>query len=155
MSELPVIDFSPGRELLEACAGPSPVTGSVTSLRTVVHSLRFHWQLAVCLLGGTLLACLVYCLVIPREYEAKAQIALRIAPVTGLNLEGTDGGYSGSFASGQTQLETLANVFRSDRLAWRVIVETRLYRDPAFAHGIMQVSGFRPDAPAPEVRAKL
>lgn len=108
------------------------------------------------LFGGVLLACLAYCLAIPREYEAKARIALRIAPATGLNLDGTDGSYSGSFASGQTQLETLTSVFRSDQLAWRVIDEARLYREPAFAHGIIErYPGFRPEAPGLEARAKL
>jgi polysaccharide export outer membrane protein len=103
-----------------------------------------------------LVACLVYCLVVPRQYEASARVALRVAPATGLNLEGTDGGYSGSFASGQTQLETLASVFRSDQLAWRVIVDKKLYGQRAFQHGIIsRFPGFRPESPSPEARALL
>ncbi len=121
-------------------------------------SLRVIWvrrRLVAIILGGVLLACLVYCLAIPRQYEAKARLALRIAPATALNLDGTDG-YSGSFASGQTQLETLASVFRSQQLGWGVIVEQKLYRAPAFAHGIMErYPGFNPESPNPEMRARL
>jgi polysaccharide export outer membrane protein len=103
-----------------------------------------------------LLACLIYCLVVPHEYEAKARVALRIAPETALNLDGTDGSYSGSFATGQTQLETLASVFRSDRLAWRVIDEKKLYNQAAFAHGLLRrFPDFRPEASSPEARAYL
>jgi polysaccharide export outer membrane protein len=125
-------------------------------LRGVGQVLRARWRLAVSLLGGTLLACIIYCLVVPHEYEAKARVALRIAPETTLNLDGTNGSYSGSFATGQTQLETLASVFRSDRLAWRVIEEKKLYAQAAFAHGLLKrFPDFRPEAPSPEARACL
>ena len=106
--------------------------------------------------GGLLLACLLYCLIVPNEYEASATVALRAAPATTLSLDGSSEGSSGSFASGQTQLETLANVFRSDQLAWRVIVDERLSDAPAFMGRFPRhFAAFRPDAPGPDAEAYL
>jgi polysaccharide export outer membrane protein len=108
------------------------------------------------IIGGLLVACLVYCLVAPKQYEAKARLALRAAPANALGLDGSDGAYSGTFASGQTQLETLANVFRSDQLAWRVILEQKLYQSPAFQGRFAErFSGFRPDSPSTGARGFL
>ncbi|MFZ0392987.1 MAG: GumC family protein, partial [Terracidiphilus sp.] len=147
----PTVVESAGSEQKNPRAGPRVEAGSSASLRVIWVRRR----LVAIILGGVLLACLVYCLAIPRQYEAKARLALRIAPATALNLDGTDG-YSGSFASGQTQLETLASVFRSQQLGWGVIVEQKLYRAPAFAHGIMErYPGFNPESPNPEMRARL
>jgi len=113
-------------------------------------------RLVASILGGILLACLVYCLAAPRQYEAKARIALRLAPVTGLNMEGPEASISGGLFNEQLQLETLASVFRSQQLAWRIILDQRLYRAPAFAHGIMQrYPDFHPESPDPEARARL
>ncbi|HTX75999.1 MAG TPA: polysaccharide biosynthesis/export family protein [Terracidiphilus sp.] len=103
-----------------------------------------------------LLACFVYCLAAPREYEAKARVALRIAPETELNLNETGEGYSAGFFNEQLQLETLASVFRSDRLAWRVMDEEKLYHQAAFAHGFTKrFPDFRPEAPSTAARAWL
>ena len=101
--------------------------------------------------GGLLLACLAYCLIAPNDYEASARIAMRASPAGELNLgEGSDGN-SAAFASGQTQLENLANIFRSDRLAWIVIVTQRLDRAPGFAGRLARkFTSFRIDAPEPE-----
>lgn len=108
------------------------------------------------ILGGLLALCIVYCMLAPRQFEARARLALRTAPASALNAESTEPRYSGSFASGQTQLETLANVFRSDQLAWRVIVEQKLYQAPAFqGRFAVRYPDFRPDAPAPDARAYL
>lgn len=156
MPESFVVESVTDTGLRNPYAGSRAESGSSNSLRGTGSVLWERRRLVVTVLGGILLACLIYCLVAPREYDAKAQVALRTAPATGLNLDGTDGGYSGSFASGQTQLETLADVFRSEQLAWRVIVEQKLYRDPAFAHGIMQrYADFRPESPNREERSRL
>lgn len=106
--------------------------------------------------GGLLFACLLYCLIAPNEYEASATVALRAAPATTLSLNGANEGNSGSFASGQTQLETLANIFRSDQLAWRAILNEKLYQAPAFMGRFpRRFAGFRPEAPEPEAEAYL
>lgn len=90
--------------------------------------VRRDMRLFLAIVGALLFACLVYCMVAPNVYEATGRVSLRGAPVSVLALDRNEGSTPGSFASGQVQLETLANVFRSDRLAWRVISELKLYQ---------------------------
>jgi polysaccharide export outer membrane protein len=53
-------------------------------------------------------------------------------------------------------LETLASVFRSDQLAWRVIRELQLYRAPGFRGSFARrFPGFQPDAPTADAQAWL
>jgi uncharacterized protein involved in exopolysaccharide biosynthesis len=127
-----------------------------TSIRPVGASLLRHRRFVVSFVGGLLAACILYCLIAPNEYEAGARIALRSSPATALNLDGATGANSGAFASEQTQLETLANVYRSDRLAWAVIADLSLYRAPGFAGRFeRKFPGFRMDTPGPEAQAYL
>ena len=127
-----------------------------TSIRSVGEALLRHRRFVVSFVGGLLAACILYCLIAPNEYEAGAKIALRSSPATALNLDGATSANSGAFASEQTQLETLANVFRSDRLAWVVITDQSLYRAPGFAGRFeRKFPGFRMDTPGPEAQAYL
>ena len=132
------------------------LSGSSTSLYSVAMVLVDRRRFVFKVVGGLLLACLAYCLIAPNDYEASARIAMRASPAGELNLgEGSDGN-SASFASGQTQLENLANIFRSDRLAWIVIVTQRLDRAPGFAGRLARkFTSFRIDAPEPEAQAYL
>jgi polysaccharide export outer membrane protein len=51
--------------------------------------------------------------------------------------------------SAPLQLETIADIFRSDQLAWRVITELKLYQAPGFMGDFAsRFPGFRADAPA-------
>ncbi len=119
---------------------------SPTSLRDLVRVLVLRRRRVFAIVGGLLLACLLYCLVAPSQYEAKARVALRTAPVLTLNVDGSDVSPSESFASSQMQLETLASVLRSDRLAWKVILEQRLYQAPAFmGRFAVRFPDFRPE----------
>jgi polysaccharide export outer membrane protein len=94
--------------------------------------------------------------VAPNQYEAGAKVALRVSSATTLNLDGSDVAPSGALASGQVQLETLGSVFRSDQLAWQVIVDQRLYESRAFMGRFpRRLLGFRADSPDPEVQAYL
>jgi polysaccharide export outer membrane protein len=71
-------------------------------------------------------------------------------------MDDAGGDYSGSLASGQTQLETLAGVLRSDQLAWRVILDKKLYAAPAFAGRFARrFPDFRAEQPAPDAQAYL
>jgi len=100
--------------------------GSSTSLRTLWEILaRRRWMVVLPVLG-LLVSCLLYCLIAPKEYEATAKVALRTSPVSSLNLDAAEQSVSASILSGPLQQETLANVFRSDQLAWRVITELNL-----------------------------
>ena len=57
-------------------------------------SLRELWQVLVrrrlsvgAVVGGLLLLCILYCIVIPNQYEASAKVALRQAPASSLSME--------------------------------------------------------------------
>jgi polysaccharide export outer membrane protein len=104
--------------------------------------------MVVSVVGGLLLACLLYCLIAPKQYEATAKVALRTSPASSLSLDGAEQPASASVVSGPLQQETLANIFRSDQLAWRVITELKLYQEPAFMGNFpSRFPGFRPEFP--------
>jgi uncharacterized protein involved in exopolysaccharide biosynthesis len=109
---------------------------SSASFRTLGAALFRHRRFVVCLVGGLSAACVLYCLIAPKEFEAGAKIALRSSPATALSVDGANGANSTAFASDQTQLETLADVFRSDQLAWGVIGDQTLYLARGFAEGL-------------------
>ncbi|UWZ82889.1 polysaccharide biosynthesis/export family protein [Occallatibacter riparius] len=121
-----------------------------------MRRLLDHWRLFSSVLGSLLLLCLLYCLFAPKQYEAKTRLALRIGPVSALNLDTADTPHPNSLAAGEIQLETLANVLRSDELAWRVILEKKLYESPGFV-GVLppRFSPFHADSPSPDARAWL
>jgi polysaccharide export outer membrane protein len=120
---------------------------SSTSLSALWQILVRRRKMIALVMGGLMLLCLLYCLIAPKQYEATARVALRTSPASSLNLEEAEPMASASILSSPVQLETLANVFRSDRLAWRVITELKLYQAPGFrgdfAH---RFPGFRPEA---------
>jgi polysaccharide export outer membrane protein len=118
--------------------------------------LADHWRLFSSVWGGLLFLCLLYCLLAPKQYEARTRLALRVGPLSALNLDTAETPHPTSLAAGEVQLETLANVLRSDQLAWRVILETRLYEAPGFLGALPSRSlPFRADSPSPEARACL
>lgn len=129
---------------------------SAMSVRAAGGALRARWRLAVGMFGGLLLATLMYCLVAPRQYEARARLELRVFPVSALHFDAGEDRFSGSLASGQVQLETQADVLRSDELAWRVILDRKLYDRAGFAGDFRsRFAGFQPAAPTPEAQALL
>jgi polysaccharide export outer membrane protein len=134
------------------------------NLRGRTESLADTWRILVrrCwfvtgIVGGLLLLCLLYCLVVPNQYEARARVALRTEPAAALSMEGPEPTVgTTSLLTAPLQLETLANVFRSDRLAWRVIAEGKLYQAPGFQGGFQsRFPGFRVDAPSAGAQAWL
>ncbi|MDR3725756.1 MAG: SLBB domain-containing protein [Terracidiphilus sp.] len=113
-------------------------------------------RLAASTVGGLLLLCLLYCLIAPNQYEASAKVELRTSPASALSLGGAGPQISASVLSAPLQLETLANVFRSDQLAWRVITDLKLYLAPGFISGFpRRFPGFRPEAPGADAQAYL
>jgi polysaccharide export outer membrane protein len=108
------------------------------------------------LLGALLALCLVYCLVVPNQYEASAKIAVRTAPASSLSLDAADPSFSGSILSAQVQQETLANVLRTNQLAWRVICGLKLYQAKGFMGRLNgRFPGFRPETPSAAAEAYL
>ena len=131
-------------------------SSSSTSLRELWSVLLRKKLFVVSVIVGLLLACLLYCLIAPKQYEASARVALRVTPATTLSVTGTDATVPGGLASGLIQLETLSNVFRSDQLAWRVIKSEKLYQSAAFMGRFQdEFPSFRPDAPDPDAQSYL
>jgi len=134
--------------------------GSSTPIRDLLAVLRRRRFLVACVWGGLLLLCVAYCLLAPNQYEASAKIALRTTPASALSLEGTGSVAAASILSAPLQQETLANYFRSDQLAWRVIANLKLYQAPGFNGRFSQLfPGFHadasPNAQSPDAEAYL
>lgn len=142
-----------GRDALPFRASRQP---SFISIRELWLTLRVHRQVFALIVGSLLAACLIYCIVAPNVYEATARVALRGSTLSVLTLDRSEAVPSGSFASGQVQLETLASVFRSDRLAWDVISRLKLYAAPGFNGSFVgKFPSFNPDQPDPDAHAFL
>ncbi len=107
--------------------------------------------------GGLLLVCLLYCLIAPNQYDASAEVALRTSPASPLSLESSQEPYvAASLLSSPVQQETLADVLRSGRLAWRVIGDLKLYQAAGFKGDFAQrFPGFRMESPGAEAQAWL
>lgn len=122
---------------------------SSTSLRALWEILVRRYKFVGSMVGGLLLACLLYCLIAPNQYEATAKVMLRTSPASSLYLDPSQPTASASVLTGPLQQETLANVFRSDQLAWRVTTELKLYLVSAFMGDFSnRYPGFHPEAPA-------
>jgi polysaccharide biosynthesis/export protein len=125
-------------------------------MRALFLQMALRRRTVASILGGLLLACLLYCLVAPREYEAKARVALRIASATPLSLDEPPPVVSSSALPVPMQLETVAGILRSDRLAWRVIREEKLYAAPAFrGRFAARYPGFQPEEPQADAQNYL
>ncbi|MGD0293728.1 MAG: SLBB domain-containing protein [Terracidiphilus sp.] len=133
--------------------GPGAPTRSLRELWEVLVRRR---RLIGWTVGGMLLACLLYCLIAPNQYEASARVALRTSPLSALSLEAQEAFGSASILSAPVQQETLANVFRSDQLAWKVITGLKLYQAPGFkGRFASKFPDFKPDAPAADAQEWL
>ena len=129
---------------------------SSTSLRELWVVMVRRRKLIASVWGGSLLICLLYCLIAPNQYEAKAKIALRTTPDSALNIGLSDVSISASILSAPLQLETLAGELRSDQLAWQVIKQIKLYQAPGFMGDFAShFPGFRPDAPGVDAQEWL
>ena len=132
---------------------PSPGLGlnrdrSSTSLRDAFGVLGRRRGFIALVMFGLLLSCGVYCYLAPKQYEATATVALRQGPASALSMDGPEPVAVASLLSAPLQLETIAHLLRSDRLAWRVITELKLYREPGFQDDFAQkFPGFHPDMP--------
>jgi polysaccharide export outer membrane protein len=135
----------------------TPNLVSTSSSRGLWRVLLRRRRFVGWVVGGMLLACLLYCAIAPNQYEATARVSLRQAPASALSLEAAEPMVAASILSAPLQLETLANVLRSDRLAWRVIAQLKLYQQPGFLglFSARHLAGFRPDASTPEAQDYL
>jgi polysaccharide export outer membrane protein len=149
-----VTDNQALQQTLPEAAGP--LRSASVSLRELARIVLRRWRLIVAIETALLLLCLVYCFAAPKQFEAAARVELRAAPASSLNLDAQDTLFSASILSAPLAQETLAGVLRSDRLAWRVITELKLYRDPAFSGGRAgRFAGFDSAHPEPASQAWL
>lgn len=133
----------------------TPATETV-SLRHLLAVISLRRRFVAFVIGGSLTLCLLYCLIAPRQYDATARVSLRVGAASSLNPESAETVSQASILSSPLQLETLANVFRSDRLAWRVITELKLSQNPAFSHDFQRrFPDFNPASPRPEPQQYL
>jgi len=156
---LPDVSVTHHQSPQESCANPvanaSRYHGS-TSFRALWDLVVRRRKLISSVEGGLLALCLLYCLVAPKQYEATAKVALRTASASPLSLESPEQATPASLLSSPMVLETLANVFRSDQLAWRVIGGLKLYDSSAFNGDFARrFPSFRPDAPGADAQAWL
>ena len=130
-----------------------------TSLRELAAVVGRRRRLVALLWGGLLLLCLFYCLIAPNQYEATARVALRTSPASSLSMDGSSQVAAASILSAPLQQETVANFLRSDRLAWRVITDLKLYQAPGFNGRFTKLfPDFRADPqapPSPQAQAYL
>jgi uncharacterized protein involved in exopolysaccharide biosynthesis len=133
---------------------------STVSLLHLWRVLRRRRRLVASVVGGLMLLCLLVCFLAPKQYEASARIVLRTSPATSLSLEAPE--FSAS-TSTSVQQETLATVLRSEQLAWRVILDLKLYQEPGFIASTPELMGgftgrfpdFLPKNPAANAQAFL
>jgi polysaccharide export outer membrane protein len=118
---------------LEVCPATAASRDSPsTSLRELLAVVSRRRWLVASVEGGLLLLCLLYCVIAPNQYEASARVALRTAPASALSLETSGPLAAASILSAPLEQETLANFFRSEQLAWRVIIDLKLYQATGF-----------------------
>ena len=106
--------------------------GSATSLNELWTALLRNRKLFLSVVGVLAGFCLVYFLIAPNEYESTGKVELKGATDSPAS-DRREAALSGSLAAGQIQLETLANVLRSEQLAWDVITRLKLHSVPAFS----------------------
>ncbi len=131
-------------------------TSNSSSIRSMIELLKRRRIFFLSVVGGLLLLCLLYCLIAPNQYEATTKVAMRVQSAAALKLETAESFAQASILSAPLQLETLANVFRSDRLAWKVITELRLDQQAAFSGSFKEkFPNFKLENPTPEARQYL
>ena len=137
----------------QAAESARPTSTSFRELQQIIWRRR---RLIAIIEGPLLVACFVYWFVAPNQYEATARVELRATPASSLSLDPAESSISSSILSAPIAQETLADVLRSDRLAWRVIVGLKLCQAPAFrGRFVSEFPGFNPAAPSPQARAWL
>jgi len=126
------------------------------TLRELFDTLTRRRRSLLGVILGSLVLCLAYNLVVPRKYQASSRVALRVQPGSFLSIESTQPVPLGSLPSSPLQLETTVDTFRAERLAWRVILNLKLYRNTSFApHFTERFAGFDPSKPSPEAQSYL
>jgi uncharacterized protein involved in exopolysaccharide biosynthesis/protein involved in polysaccharide export with SLBB domain len=127
-----------------------------TSFREFLQIIWRRRRFIAVIEGALLTACLAYWLIAPNQYEATARVELRTTPSSSLSLDATETSISSSILSAPIAQETLADVLRSDRIAWRVITGLKLYQAPGFRGSFSaKFPSFDPARSSPQAQAWL
>jgi len=130
-------------------------SGERSSLSDLWNALHCNRRLFLGIAGTLITLCLSYCLAAPKEYESTGKVELRGAPDSPAS-ERRDTALSASVATSQIQLETLANVLRSEQLAWDVVTRSKLYSGHVLSRNFeMKFPDFNPDNPSAEAKEFL
>ena len=111
---------------------PVSAQQTATSLRGILSLIRRRRRFFFLTVASLLALCLLYCLIASNQYEAQALVSLGMQSNPSVSLAAVESVAPASILSAPLQLETIVDVLRSQRLAWRVIGELQLQRDPAF-----------------------
>ncbi len=157
MADAPIFHDGPQTGLKTASAASlHGRKSSLHSIRDLYDLLRRRRRLFFTIVGGLLLLCLAYCLIVPNQYEASSTVALRIQASSSLSLEAAESIAPASILSTPLQLETMVNVFHSERLAWRVIRSLKLYQSDGFVRNFAaRFPQFDIEKPSPEAQGYL
>ena len=103
------------------------------SLRGLIALLRRRRRFFLLILGSLLVLCGLYYVLAPNQYEAAALVSLGMQSNPSVSLAAAAESVApATILSAPLQLETIVDVLRSQRLAWRVIQELNLQQQPAF-----------------------
>lgn len=103
---------------------------SEISLAEIWAVIRKRQLVVMCCLGITLSLAVVYCIAAPRRYEATARVVIN---PDNSNPLGIAMGEVNPFADPSLMQETQVRVMQSDAVAWDVIRQLQLDRNPEFA----------------------
>jgi succinoglycan biosynthesis transport protein ExoP len=113
-------------------AGDHGSSGEV-SLSDLVRILRRRIRIIIASVIMVLLLGALYCVVKTRRYEAVADLAINPEGSDALDMGDITASLGGGGLGFDEKIETQVHVLRSDSLAWTVISELRLDRQPTFA----------------------
>ena len=156
MADAPKGQFEPPEERRAGSHSARPAADASASLSSVWDVLVRRRRFVGSVLGGIAGFCLLYCLIVPKQFEAKARVALRETPANEFGVGGTTAIGSRMLTTPDVQAETLADELRSGQLAWRLITQLNLYENPGFVKGFARkFPDFRVDTVRPEAQAFL
>jgi polysaccharide biosynthesis transport protein len=120
------------------------------SLSDLIRLLRRRRRIIIASVIAVLVLGALYCVVKTRRYEAVANLAINPEGSDALDMGDITASLGGGGLGFDEKLETQVHVLKSDSLAWTVISELRLDRQPTFAGDrtlILFGSYVVPDAP--------
>jgi succinoglycan biosynthesis transport protein ExoP len=123
---------SPGENLGGGGRGDQSTSDGI-GLSDLLRILRRRRRVILASLIGALLLGSLYCVVKTRRYEAVADLAINPEGSDALDMGDITASLGGGGLGFDEKLETQVRVLKSDSLAWTVISELRLDREPTFA----------------------